>query len=65
MNFIYEFFSMGGFSVFVWPAYMVAFLVLVVFLIASIRQHRLSEKKFLKAKKNLPEPGSKGSAPLP
>jgi len=51
---------MGGFAGFVWPAYMVAFLVLVFFLIASIQQHRLSEKKFLKAKKNLLQPGSKG-----
>ena len=56
---------MGGYAAFVWPAYMIAFLVLVVFLIASIRQHRLSEKKFLRAKKNLLKPSSKGSASQP
>ena len=65
MNFVFEFFSMGGYAAFVWPTYIIAFLVLMGFLIASIRQHRLSERKFLRAQENFLEPGSEETAPLP
>lgn len=35
-----EFFSMGGYAAFVWPAYGLAFLVLIINVVAPLIQHR-------------------------
>ena len=56
---------MGGYAPFVWPAYIIAFSVLMGFLIASIREHRLSERKFFRAKEKFLESRSEETAPLP
>ena len=35
-----EFLNMGGYSVYVWPAYIIVAIVLIVNLIAPLRRHR-------------------------
>lgn len=40
-----EFFQMGGYAAFVWPAYGIAFVVLVGMLVASIRNLRDAERR--------------------
>jgi heme exporter protein D len=41
---IHQFFAMGGYAVFVWPAYGVAFLVLAWMLIDSVGAYRRSRR---------------------
>ena len=49
-----NFFAMGGYAVFVWPAYAVTFVVLVVAIIVSLQAHA-------KAKKDLRQLEEEGS----
>jgi heme exporter protein D len=39
-----SFFAMGGYAVFVWPAYAVTFVVLVAAIVVSLRAHAQAKK---------------------
>jgi heme exporter protein D len=40
-----EFFSMGGYGQFIWPAYGIAFLVMAVLFIQTLRAHRARQRE--------------------
>ena len=52
---IRSFFAMGGYAVFVWPAYALAAAVLVVLLLASLRRLRRTEADLAAQRGERPE----------
>ncbi len=40
-----NFFAMGGYAVFVWPAYAVTFVVLVAAIVVSLQAHAQAKKR--------------------
>jgi heme exporter protein D len=40
-----EFFSMGGYGQFIWPAYGIAFLVMAVLFVQTLRAHRARQRE--------------------
>lgn len=65
-----DFFAMGGYAAYVWPAYGLAALVMVGLLVATLKALRSAETT-LKAlegtrpARRRPRPGSKGAAAAP
>ena len=56
---IHDFLAMGGYGAYVWPAYALAALVLVVLLVASLRQLRAGQSQLRRLGAELP--GRRGS----
>ncbi len=60
MDRIQAFLEMGGYAMFVWPAYGVAIGVLIGLLVVSLRGMRGHEAAFKSLRANLPHRGGRG-----